>query len=157
MYLFNVRVYGLLLNELNQVLLSDEEEYGRRFIKFPGGGLEYGEGLIDGLKREFVEECDAEVQILEHFYTTDFFNKSAFNDSQIISIYYLVQPISKLNLNFKLIEYDFDTQAEVMQAFRWKNLADLAIDDVTFPTDKKAVEILIDRWKKNLLPNVTRQ
>lgn len=157
MYLFNVRVYGILINELNQVLLSDEEEYGNRFIKFPGGGLEYGEGLIDGLKREFVEECNAEVDILEHFYTTDFFNKSAFNESQIISIYYLVKPKLELNLNFKHLAYDFDFQTEVMQAFRWKNIDELTIDDVTFPTDKKVVEILIDRWKKDLLPNATRQ
>ena len=40
MYKFNVRVYGLLINECNQILISDEEEYGVRFSKFPGGGLE---------------------------------------------------------------------------------------------------------------------
>ena len=61
MYPFNVRVYGLLINEFDQVLLSDEEESGFRFSKFPGGGLEYGEGLIDGLKREFMEELGIEV------------------------------------------------------------------------------------------------
>ncbi len=156
MYPFNVRVYGLLINEFNEVLLSDEEEYGNRFIKFPGGGLEYGEGLIDGLKREFVEECNAEIEVLEHFYTTDFFNKSAFNESQIISVYYLVKPKSALNLNFKQIPYDFDVAAELMQAFRWKSIEHLNMDDVTFSTDKKAVELLIERWKKNLLPNVTK-
>ncbi|MBS1528392.1 MAG: NUDIX domain-containing protein, partial [Bacteroidetes bacterium] len=77
MYKFNVRVYGLLINDGGQVLLSDEQEYGMRFSKFPGGGLEYGEGLIDGLKREFVEECNVEVDVLSHFYTTDFFVQSA--------------------------------------------------------------------------------
>ena len=70
---FNVRVYGLLINECNEVLISDEQEYGMRFTKFPGGGLELGEGLTDGLKREFVEECQVEVEVLSHFYTTDFF------------------------------------------------------------------------------------
>ncbi|MDB5014001.1 MAG: hypothetical protein JWQ25_2203, partial [Daejeonella sp.] len=108
-------------------------------------------------KREFVEECNAEIEIIEHFYTTDFFNKSAFNESQIISVYYLVKPVSKLNLNFKHLTYDFVIQAEVMQSFRWKSITELTMDDVTFPTDKKAVEILTDKWKKNLLPNVTRQ
>ena len=56
MYQFNVRVYGLLFNEDNHILISDEEEYGFQFSKFPGGGLEYGEGLIDALKRDFIEE-----------------------------------------------------------------------------------------------------
>src|ERR1700761_2378641 len=101
MYPFNVRVYGILINDDNQVLISDEEEYGMRFTKFPGGGLEPGEGLIDGLKREFVEECDAEIEVLEHFYTTDFYVKSAFNDSQVISVYYTVKNINPLNLIIK--------------------------------------------------------
>ena len=98
---FNVRVYGLLINAQNEVLLSDEFEYNRRFTKFPGGGLEFGEGLIDGLKREFLEECNAEIDIINHFYTTDFYEKSSFNDSQILSVYYLVKEIKPLQLNFK--------------------------------------------------------
>src|SRR6201996_9542253 len=104
---FNVRVYGLLINSSNEILISDEQEYGMRFTKFPGGGLEQGEGLIDGLKREFVEECNAEVEILSHFYTTDFYVKSAFNDSQIISVYYLVKNIAPLNLSIKTKTFDF--------------------------------------------------
>ena len=144
MYPFNVRVYGLLINEYNQVLISDEQEYGLQFSKFPGGGLEYGEGLIDGLKREFVEECNVEVKVLSHFYTTDFFVKSAFNDSQIISVYYLVKNISPLNLMFKTLQFDFDGEGEVLQSFRWIDLSGLTEDDVTFPTDKHVVKLLID-------------
>lgn len=142
MYNFNVRVYGLLINERDELLLSDEQEYGHRFIKFPGGGLEYGEGLLDGLKREFMEECNAEIEIVSHFYTTDFFVKSAFNDSQIISVYYIVRNTSPLDLSFKVIPYDFDEQSDIMQAFRWKKLSELTEDDVTFPTDKHVVKLL---------------
>src|SRR3978361_2267712 len=97
-YPFNVRVYGLLINDNNEILISDEREYGMRFTKFPGGGLEYGEGLIEGLKREFIEECNAEIEVISHFYTTDFFVKSAFNDSQVISIYYKVRNLNALEL-----------------------------------------------------------
>jgi ADP-ribose pyrophosphatase YjhB (NUDIX family) len=147
MYLFNVRVYGLLINSSNQILLSDEEEYGFRFSKFPGGGLEYGEGLIDGLKREFLEECEAEIEVLEHFYTTDFFCKSAFNDSQIISVYYLVKPINKLQLLFKEKLFDFDSVGDIKQAFRWKAIDELEVKDVTFPTDQRVIELLREKWK----------
>src|SRR6201991_5199864 len=133
MYLFNVRVYGLLLNEAGQVLISDEEEYGVRFSKFPGGGLEHGEGLIDGLKREFLEECNAEVEILSHFYTTDFFVKSAFNDSQIISVYYIVKNTSPLNLSIKTKPFDFEGEGDVLQSFRWIKLTELKENDFTFP------------------------
>src|SRR5471030_2461826 len=98
MYPFNVRVYGLLINADNEILISDEQEYGMRFTKFPGGGLEFVEGLIDGLKREFLEECNLEIEVTRHFYTTDFFVKSAFNNSQVISIYYMVNNLNDLNL-----------------------------------------------------------
>ena len=139
---FNVRVYGLLINDDNEVLVSDEQEYGMRFIKFPGGGLELGEGLIDGLKREFIEECDLEVEIIAHFYTTDFYVLSAFNNSQIISVYYKVKSINPINIVIKTAEYDFDGEGDVLQAFRWVKLADLYPEHVTFPADKRVVELL---------------
>ncbi|WP_426667642.1 NUDIX domain-containing protein [Mucilaginibacter sp. McL0603] len=142
MYQFNVRVYGLLINDRNEILISDEQEYGIRFAKFPGGGLEYGEGLIDGLKREFVEECNTEIEVVSHFYTTDFYVKSAFNDSQIISVYYLVKNITALNLVFKTLPFDFDGEGDVLQSFRWIDMAKLQESDVTFPIDQHVVKLL---------------
>lgn len=150
MYNFNIRVYGLLFNEQNQILISDEEEYGFQFSKFPGGGLEYGEGLIDGLKREFVEECNAEIEVLEHFYTTDFFIQSVFNDSQVISIYYLVKPLSGLELNCRAQPFDFQMEGDILQAFRWKGINELNSEDLTFPTDQRVLELLKIKWPKNL-------
>lgn len=137
---FNVRVYGLLINGEQQVLISDEQSGGKIFSKFPGGGLELGEGLIDALKREFMEECNAEIEVLEHFYTTDFYEKSSFNDSQILSIYYIVKAVHPLQLNFKSKVFDFD--GDSLQSFRWMDLATLKIEDVTFKTDQTVVELL---------------
>lgn len=140
---FNVRVYGLLINADEEVLISDERHEGRMFSKFPGGGLELGEGLIDALKREFLEECQAEVEVLDHFYTTDFYEQSSFNDSQILSIYYFVNAKAGLNLNFKTKRYDFDERS--LQSFRWVKLSELTEDDVTFRTDKIVVKLLSSR------------
>lgn len=137
---FNVRVYGLLINAENQVLLSDEYEYEQYFTKFPGGGLELGEGLITALKREFIEECNAEIEVTGHFYTTDFYEKSSFNESQIISIYYLVKAMHPLQLPFKTKVFDFDENSN--QSFRWINLTDLTEADVTFKTDQTVVNLL---------------
>jgi ADP-ribose pyrophosphatase YjhB (NUDIX family) len=139
---FNVRVYGLLLNDNDELLISDEQEYGMQFTKFPGGGLELGEGLIDGLKREFMEECDLEIEVVSHFYTTDFFVKSAFNNSQVISVYYMVRSIGPVNLVTKTKAFDFDGEGVVLQSFRWINLTALSIAEFTFPTDKRVVELL---------------
>ncbi|TKC10004.1 NUDIX domain-containing protein [Pedobacter polaris] len=137
---FNVRVYGLLINGNNEILISDEYENEQYFSKFPGGGLELGEGLITALKREFMEECNAEIEVTGHFYTTDFYEKSSFNNSQVISIYYLVKELHPLQLNFKTTVFDFDENTN--QSFRWVNLKDLSEDSVTFKTDKTVVALL---------------
>lgn len=138
---FNVRVYGILINDRNEVLISDEQSGGRTFTKFPGGGLEHGEGLIDALKREFMEECNAEIEVSGHLYTTDFYEQSSFNDSQILSIYYLVKAVHPLELNFKTKHFDFDPGT--VQSFRWIGFDQLKTDDVTFQTDKIAIEHLL--------------
>ncbi len=138
---FNVRVYGLLIDPERGILVSDEKSEGRRFIKFPGGGLELGEGLKDALAREFMEECEAEIAVLSHFYTTDFYEKSSFNESQIISIYYFVKALHPLDLHFKTEIYDF--RGDSKQSFRWIALKDLKVEDVTFKTDQTVVEMLL--------------
>ncbi|MES2653422.1 MAG: NUDIX domain-containing protein [Bacteroidota bacterium] len=140
---FNVRVYGVLINENNEVLLSDEREYGMDFTKFPGGGVELGEGLIEALKREFMEECVAEIEVLEHFYTTDFYEKSSFNESQVLSVYYIVKSASPLQLKFKTKVFDFDEEST--QSFRWAEISKLQEEDVTFKTDKAVIQLLIKK------------
>ncbi len=141
---FNIRVYGVMTNEKNEILVTDEIQGGKRFTKFPGGGLELGEGLIDGLKREFIEECNAKIEVLSHFYTTDFFLMSAFNDTQLISVYYKVKNIDDLKLNFKTKVFDFGTNdlTQVVQTFRWVSIKTLTEYDLTFPIDKHVVKLL---------------
>lgn len=138
---FNVRVYGLLINADNQILISDEQSGDRTFSKFPGGGLEYGEGLADALKREFMEECNMPVEILSHFYTTDFFEQSSFNDSQIISVYYLVREVQPITLVTKTKAFDFEPG--MLQSFRWVGLDELQEEEVTFRTDRTVVSMLL--------------
>ncbi|WDF70133.1 NUDIX hydrolase [Sphingobacterium oryzagri] len=140
MYLFNVRVYGLLVNDENEVLISDEKTQNVSFTKFPGGGLEYGEGLIDALKREFMEECALEVDVVKHIYTTDFYEKSSFNESQIISVYYQVKPLMPITFDIKKSPFDFsnEKQQDKMEVFRFVNMDTLLEGSLTFRTDQMA-------------------
>lgn len=137
---FNVRVYGLLLTDEKEILISDEKTLNVSFTKFPGGGLEYGEGLIDALKREFMEECQLEIEVVRHIYTTDFYEKSSFNDSQIISIYYQVRAISPILFDIKTSPFDFskEKQQDKMEVFRFIPANSLQEIDLTFKTDKMA-------------------
>jgi len=144
---FNVRVYGLLFNEKKEILVTDEFINGIKITKFPGGGLEFGEGTIDCVIREFMEELGWNVAVTNHFYTTDFFQISAFNeDKQIISIYYSLKLIDKskeLPIRFTEVKFDFDESNNDDQVFRWLPLNKNLIDDLTFPIDKRVGEMLL--------------
>lgn len=140
---FNLRVYGLLMNQENQILISDEEQNGFKFTKFPGGGLEFGESLTDALKREFIEEMNLDIEIEKHFYTTDFYVKSAFDGGQLIAVYYVVKPLTEMNFNFGKFPFDFTNQTELnKQCLRFVDINNLKTDDLTFPVDKHVVDLL---------------
>lgn len=141
-YPFNVRVYGLLIHE-ERILLADEYFHDTYITKFPGGGLQFGEGTIECIKRECMEELNIPVIVKAHFYTTDFFQPSIFDSSkQIISIYYLLQFAGEVNIKVSEKKFDFEEQKNNSYSFRWMNLKSLSPDDVTFPIDKKVVELL---------------
>ena len=135
---FNIRVYGILINDKDEVLLSDERRFGREFTKFPGGGLEHGEGLKDCVKREFKEELNLDVEVQDLIYLTDFFQESAFDKKdQIISVYYAVS--SKETDTVKTSNTPFDFDGDAIESHRWKKLSELTENDVTFPIDKVVV------------------
>ena len=148
MALFNVRVYGLLLDAQNRLLVSDEYIRGEFFTKLPGGGLEFGEGTRDGLAREFMEETGITVTVGKHLYTTDFFQISAFNKKdQIISIYYMVSSAEceKIKTSEKNFDFSSDQIADkkgTFESFRWVNFKDLNEDCMSLPIDKVAIQIL---------------
>lgn len=148
--MFNIRVYGILMNEEKRVLVSDEYIRGNYYTKFPGGGLDFGEGTRDCLKREFKEEMDLDVQILHHIYTTDFFQMSAFNPAdQIISIYYFVKALEEIKAPLRNKEFDFDeSQLKIykekneIETFRFIDWENFSAEIVTLPIDKVVAAML---------------
>lgn len=137
---FTIRVYGLLVNNRQEVLIAEEMYKNRYMVKFPGGGLEFGEGTAACLVREFKEELGLDVLVESHFYTTDFFIASAFDpDVQLLSIYYRVStmvdfqpPIKTLN---RTVEED--------EIFRFVAIADLNPRAFfSFPIDQHVGELL---------------
>ena len=150
---FNIRVYGVLINEKKQVLVSDEYIRGDYYTKFPGGGLELGEGTRDCLKREFKEEMDLEVAIGEHLYTTDFYQVSAFNPAhQIISIYYYAKALEEIRAPLRTKPFDFDKKemevydrTRMTETFRFIDWKDFSPESVTLPIDKIVASLLKER------------
>ena len=133
------------MNDLQQVLVTDEYRFGKQITKFPGGGLQYGEGTLECIRREMMEETGNEVEVIRHFYTTDFFQRSAFHkNDQVISIYYMVRAKQPLKIKVKEKPFDFDSLTEGAQVFRWIPLNSLKSEDFTFPIDQKVAGYLAE-------------
>jgi 8-oxo-dGTP diphosphatase len=148
--MYTVRVYGILLGENRKVLVSDEFIRGGYYTKFPGGGLEFGEGTRDCLKREFKEEMDLEIKVGEHIYTTDFFQLSAWRpDQQILSIYYFAEALEPIRAPLRDTPFAFDEREMKIyeekgetETFRFIGWDQFSEESVTLPIDKVLVGIL---------------
>lgn len=132
---FNVRVYGTWIED-GKVLLTREKFRGIEMTKFPGGGVQFGEGIIDALRREFREELQTDIEILGHLYTTDFFQQSAFNPrEQLISIYYRVRGLSRSRFHTPQAG---DGPYELL----WESIEDLLPEKLSFPIDRHVIHLL---------------
>ncbi len=141
---FVIRVYGMLLSPRNEILIAEEFHYNTFMRKFPGGGLEFGEGPLDCLRRELMEELQYEPENFKpvHLHTTDFFAPSAFNgDIQVVGIYYLL-PDTPLQLCERFREDYLLPEENGTERFRWADIDKLSSEEITFPTDRKALELL---------------
>ena len=125
----NIRVYAIYLNEKNELMALDEGYAGEKLIKLPGGGLEFGEGTIECLHREFAEVLNLKIEVLEHFYTQEDFLVSRFRENeQLLTIYYTV---NILNLDeLKILD-------ESIENVKWISLHEenplpLPIDKIVF-------------------------
>ena len=135
---FNIRVYGLVINSKDQILISSELYKGKTLEKFIGGGLEKGEGLKSALEREFTEEMGCDIIVGELYYVNDFFQASFFKaEDQIISIYYFVQP-----KNWQEFETVIDKN-NINQTFTWHNINNFNTDHLTLPIDRVVIKKLM--------------
>lgn len=148
-----VRVYGLLINNQNEILISNEKIDDIPFTKFPGGGLQLGEGLADALKREFLEELDIEILPAGLFYVTDFFVENYFKPKQqVIAIYYFVKAVSpesvkEINLKQKELE---SLNKRNLISHKWVKQESVLPSLFSFPAEQKAAEHFQKRINKEV-------
>ncbi len=146
---YTVRVYAVILID-NKVLISDEYHENILMTKLPGGGMEIGEGTLDCLKREAIEEFEQEIEIIEHLYTTDFYQISTvINDKQIIAIYYTAKltDIPKFKISNKKNDFELKNGSV---SFRLVPISKLKPDMFTWKIDQKAIETFINQRKCKL-------
>lgn len=147
---WNIRCYMLLLKEDESgVLVSDEQAGSLEMTKFPGGGLELGEGPVGCLEREAIEELGQEIEVMSHFYTTEWFQRSRFrSEDQLLSMYYRVKFRDESVVCSQL---DSGTDArDKHEVFRWVSWAELKHETLTFPVDRWVRELLLRSFAPEL-------
>ena len=144
---FTIRVYGLLLHQ-GSVLVADELIKGQRITKFPGGGLEFGEGLKDCLIREIREEIGVEALDPEHFYTTDFFQQSTFHSDpmQVVSVYYTFRVADPNAISLVTEPFAGINGPGDQEVFRWLKLIGSKEEDISLPIDRWVWGRLAGKW-----------
>lgn len=144
---FNIRVYGILTDSEGRILISHERIKNQACVKFPGGGLEYGEGLKDGLMREFQEELSLNVRVDELLFITDFFIQSAFkSEDQIVSVYFSVSSDALDSISTADEWPSPESVVDKKQLIQWINPSDIDIEQLNFPGDKAMLNRLLDSY-----------
>ncbi|MFC6268811.1 NUDIX hydrolase [Frigoriflavimonas asaccharolytica] len=132
----NVRIYAAAINN-GKVLALFEEYAGEKLIKLPGGGLEFGEGILDCLHREFAEELNVKIKIKEHLYTQENFQVSKFRpNEQLLTVYYIVEIINM---------EDFLIMDSCIEKVEWYPI-DAKINPFKLPIDIIAFEKLQEKF-----------
>ncbi len=89
-----LRVYGFLEDASGSLLIAFERFQGMPLIKFPGGGIEWGESHQQALCREFKEELGLDIQVGACLFFNDFAVQSAIDpEVQVQSFFYEVLPV----------------------------------------------------------------
>lgn len=146
---FTIRVYGLLINN-GKILIAEEKHFNTRMIKFPGGGLEYGESPEECLKREFKEECGIKLCKSTLLFCSKQYIPSKFHtNTQVIPLYYRVESheIAKLK-----ISKQWKTELEMENNelfFHWLAIKDIQAEFFTFPGDQEFYKHLLKGASNN--------
>lgn len=102
-----VNVRGIIINNKGEIFcqkLTANSDKGRDFWCTPGGGLEMGEGLLDGLRREMIEETGVKPEIGKLLFIQQFAEsgeQSAHGPNEQLEFFFLItnwQDYQNINL-----------------------------------------------------------
>jgi len=104
---------AIIRNDKGQILFTkraDDEEFMSGYWELPGGGMDYGETPEECIKREIMEECGIEIEILKPASVNVYYMREV----QRIEICFLCKPITQ---DIKLSHEHSD--------FRWLDISEV--------------------------------
>ncbi len=142
---FNVRVYMVVTRQgqdgKEEVLVSYERLPLGGVMKFPGGGLEWGEGTAACLRREALEELGQPVEVGSLIHFSQQTHVSSFDvNHQVLAVHYAAELTG---------EVMFDDDGELgdvcgkrvpmmTQRLGWRPVEDLRPEEFRFASDREA-------------------
>ena len=128
-----VRVAGVLTKK-DEILFVKHQKNGEEYWLLPGGGVDYGETMEESLAREFLEECNLEIEVENLMFVSQ--GISPDKTKHIINMFFKVKYLSG--------------ELKIGEEERLKEAAYHNIDDVNnmtlYPNVKKE---LLDYFKGN--------
>ena len=121
---FRPSAYGFVYDEGKIVTLTNKSN-GK--IWFPGGGINLGEKIEDGLKREILEEAGIEVFVEKMVLVREnfFYYKPLDEGYHAFLFFYLCKPVDKELIADKLVD---DVESEKP---RWTKISEIKKEDIS--------------------------
>jgi 8-oxo-dGTP diphosphatase len=111
---FWVATKALILNDENKILIiykSDKDDVNPNDYDIPGGRLEFGEKLEEGIQREVKEELGIQIQVEKPNRTRGFVK----NDLHLVGITFLAKYLGwEIKLSFEHTQYFRKTKEEIL-------------------------------------------
>ncbi|HVZ80883.1 MAG TPA: NUDIX hydrolase [bacterium] len=82
-----IRAAGILVKD-DRILLVRHEKNGKSYWLLPGGGVDFGESVAEGLRREFQEEVGLDIQVGPMVLVHDSIPPN--HHRQVLNIYFMV-------------------------------------------------------------------
>jgi 8-oxo-dGTP diphosphatase len=134
---FPVRVYGLCIAD-GKVLVLEEIIRNEHIFKLPGGGIEFGESPLQGLKRELLEELGLKIRSAELFFIPNEPVINYFNPGQQVMPVYFKVKMDRSNSRIKALE-------DHIHSIHWFDLSEIDLSVLTFKSDRMAFQAVINQ------------
>ncbi len=122
---YRVSVKALIFDEKREKFVVIKE--GNGWWELPGGGLDWGESPVEGLKREVKEEMNLTVTEVKESPSYHLIGKNM-SDNESLNLVYEVKVANfdDFVATDECVEMKFVTPQEAMEMHAWRNVKELA-------------------------------